>query len=563
MSTVRARCIASIIAVTAIVPVTAVIGASRAAAATHTTTARHGLGLTPVAHHQVATPRLRLGATPLPTSVDLSPWAVPVGDQGTLSSCVTWAIDYAMLGWYSRHQGHVGEPFAPMYAYSQIEAANGWQDEGADVDEAYTIAEQQGIDTQADYPQGTNDWRDLPTDAQHVAAAAHKTTGFHYLYASWPNPAGAAAQPAIEGALAAAQPVALSIPVYGRFERLTSTSDTMTAADATGTLLGYHEVLAIGYDATGVRIQNSWGTSWGDAGFATLGWDFVAGYSLDASVMTGFVDAPTVVSPTVTPVVTPTVTPPVVPTAVPTVTGLDPAQGPSYGGTTVTIHGNDLTGVTGVQFGDVPAASFVAVDDTTVTAVAPPTAGGNDVDVHVTTSTGTSAVADGDRFSYRTPTVSKVTPSNGRTAGGNTVTLTGTALSLVTQVSFGDVAAQRWWHVGDTAIAAVTPAHAAGAVQLVVTAGPVDTVVSTFRYVGAPVIKHIVRHGRRMDIWGRGLSTALRVQVGARTGRIVSVRSDRHLVVALPTGAGRVQVRVSTHYGRSLPTAASRFRYSR
>ena len=27
--------------------------------------------------------------------------------------------------------------------------------------------------------------------------------------------------------------------------------------------------------ATGVRIENSWGTSWGAGGFATLGWDFV------------------------------------------------------------------------------------------------------------------------------------------------------------------------------------------------------------------------------------------------------------------------------------------------
>src|SRR4029079_13097250 len=33
-----------------------------------------------------------------PASTDLTAFDVPVGDQGDIGSCTTWAIDYAMLG---------------------------------------------------------------------------------------------------------------------------------------------------------------------------------------------------------------------------------------------------------------------------------------------------------------------------------------------------------------------------------------------------------------------------------------------------------------------------------
>src|SRR5262249_47980414 len=38
---------------------------------------------------------------------------------------------------------------------------------------------------------------------------------------------------------------------------------------------GYHEVLALGYDQTGLWIQNSWGSAWGWNGLARITWSVV------------------------------------------------------------------------------------------------------------------------------------------------------------------------------------------------------------------------------------------------------------------------------------------------
>jgi hypothetical protein len=86
----------------------------------------------------------RASAAPLPAAVDLSAFAPPVGDQGQVNSCVMWAIDYAMMGWYANRQSHLGAPYAPMYAYSQIQDKYGWWDDGAYSHDAYDIAQEQG-----------------------------------------------------------------------------------------------------------------------------------------------------------------------------------------------------------------------------------------------------------------------------------------------------------------------------------------------------------------------------------------------------------------------------------
>ena len=74
----------------------------------------------------------------------------------------------------------------------------------------------------------------------------------------------------------------------------------------------------------------------------------------------------------------------------PDITALNPAGGPTAGGTSVAINGHGLTGARTVTFGTVPAASFRVVSDTQILAVTPALAPGA-IDVRVNVPGGTTA----------------------------------------------------------------------------------------------------------------------------------------------------------------------------
>ena len=87
-----------------------------------------------------------------------------------------------------------------------------------------------------------------------------------------------------------------------------------------------------------------------------------------------------------------------------------------------------------------------------------------------------------------TPTVSGVSPNTGPTAGGTSVTITGTNFQTGATVRVGGVAATSVNVASGTQITAVTPAHAAGAVDVVVTNPDTQaaTLTNSFTYVAPP-----------------------------------------------------------------------------
>jgi len=70
-------------------------------------------------------------------------------------------------------------------------------------------------------------------------------------------------------------------------------------------------------------------------------------------------------------------------------------------------------------------------------------------------------VASVDQFTYTTPApvISMISPTSGPSAGGTTVTITGSNLSGATRVVFGGVPATSFAVVSDTEITAVAPAQ--------------------------------------------------------------------------------------------------------
>jgi hypothetical protein len=95
-----------------------------------------------------------------------------------------------------------------------------------------------------------------------------------------------------------------------------------------------------------------------------------------------------------------------------------------------------------------------------------------------------SGKAPGIAFVGPAPTVASVSPNTGPVAGGTAVTITGTNFTGATAVTFGGTAATGVTVISATSITATTPAHAAGAVDVVVTApGGMGTGTGAYSYL--------------------------------------------------------------------------------
>jgi hypothetical protein len=162
------------------------------------------------------------------------------------------------------------------------------------------------------------------------------------------------------------------------------------------------------------------------------------------------------------------------PNNAPTVTKLKPVSGPVAGGTSVVITGTNFTNVSAVKFGTTPATSYTVTSSTSIKAIAPASSPAI-VDVTVTTASATSALSTKDRYKF-TPTVTAVSPTGGSTAGGNTVTVTGTGFALGTKatvIKFGTTAGKSFNCTSSTTCTVVAPAHAAGKVDVKATVNKV------------------------------------------------------------------------------------------
>ncbi|HKT69833.1 MAG TPA: IPT/TIG domain-containing protein, partial [Terriglobales bacterium] len=168
----------------------------------------------------------------------------------------------------------------------------------------------------------------------------------------------------------------------------------------------------------------------------------------------------------------------------PTVSSVSPSSGSTNGGTGVTITGTNFSAGATVTFGGTTASNVNLVSGTSITATTPAHAAGA-VTVTVTNTDGQSGTLP-NAFTYvsPTPTVSSVSPNSGSTNGGTSVTITGTNFAAGATVAFGGTAATSVTVVSGTQINATTPAHAAGAVNVVVTntGGPSGTLTNGFTY---------------------------------------------------------------------------------
>ena len=246
------------------------------------------------------------------------------------------------------------------------------------------------------------------------------------------------------------------------------------------------------------------------------------------------------------------------PVQAPRISALTPSSGPTAGRTVVTLTGTGLTGTTAVSFGATPSTSFTVDSATQITAVAPAQAAGS-VNVKVTGPGGTSNRMP---FGYiSAPQVSDLNPASGPTAGGTSVTITGSSFTGTTAVSFGATPATSFTVDSATQITAVAPAQTAGSVDVSVT-GPGGTspvsVADQYSFVAAPTLTLATPPsvpeggGTSVILTGTALTGATLVSVGSVSVPF-TVDSDTQITFTAPAGTVTVNITVTTAGGISNP----------
>jgi hypothetical protein len=254
----------------------------------------------------------------------------------------------------------------------------------------------------------------------------------------------------------------------------------------------------------------------------------------------------------------------------PAVSAISPAKGPLAGGVTVTITGTNLAEASAVKFG--ATAATVTEDTATQIKVTAPACSEGAVHVTVTTAGGTSTTSAADEYTcVPAPTVSAISPSKGPTAGGITVTITGTNLSGAESVKFGSSEATI---TEDTAtqIKVTAPSCLAGALHItVITAGGTSATSAADEYtcVAAPTISSISpakgpnEGANQIEITGLNLSAASKVEFGTTVVNAPFLsNSATKLKVKVPAhAAGKVDVRVTTVGGTSTIVPADEYTF--
>ncbi len=170
------------------------------------------------------------------------------------------------------------------------------------------------------------------------------------------------------------------------------------------------------------------------------------------------------------------------------------------------------------------------------------------------------------------PTVTSVSPTSGTTAGGTSVTITGTNLTGASDVEFGATAAASYTVDNDTQITATSPAESAGTVDITVTTSGGTSATNagdqyTFTAPAAPTVTSVsptsgsTAGGTSVTITGTNLTGASDVEFGATPATTYTVDNDTQITATSPAGSGTVDITVTTGGGTSATNAGDQYTY--
>lgn len=228
---------------------------------------RYGFHKSPKDHRDLSAFRI-LAPTPIPPAVDLSQWTGPVKDQGQEGSCTAHAGSENLEYLFRKFKNQ--QPiFSPQFLYYvERQMDNDLPgDNGSYGRTSVKCMQTYGCCTLASDPYDPSQMDTAPTDAQLAEAKQYMAGAYHGLHSV----------DEMKQCIASGFPFLIGFTVTESFEQIGSDG---VMPSPSGSVLGGHEVLVIGYDDNqnggSFRVRNSWGTGWGLTG------DFFMAYAIMA-----------------------------------------------------------------------------------------------------------------------------------------------------------------------------------------------------------------------------------------------------------------------------------------
>lgn len=211
----------------------------------------------------------------IPKQIDLRSYCSPVEDQGQLGSCTGNALVGAMELLEISEKQPTFLNLSRLFVYYNERALEGTirQDAGAMIRDGVKTLVQKGVCTEALWPYNIAKFKSKPAAKCFTDGITRKVVTYSRLNTL----------DDMRNCLAAGFPFVFGFSVYDSFESAAVTKTGVVNMPATAEkLLGGHAVLAVGYDDTTKRflVRNSWGAQWGQKGYFTIPYDYLADRNL-------------------------------------------------------------------------------------------------------------------------------------------------------------------------------------------------------------------------------------------------------------------------------------------
>jgi C1A family cysteine protease len=193
----------------------------------------------------------------------------PVGDQKKQGSCIAFSAGYAVMGYYINRSsnGNYSATYlaSPKFLYNQCKISSDCMS-GSNYPRALSVLKDKGICTWADMPYNDAECSQQPTISQLNFAARYRLRSWSYIPLTNID--------ILKRYLMSGYPLMVAISVY---DNLFGYSGGLYNSFS-GVSKGGHAVCIVGYNenSRAFKIQNSWGSGWGDNGNFWVTYDFLA-----------------------------------------------------------------------------------------------------------------------------------------------------------------------------------------------------------------------------------------------------------------------------------------------